>query len=78
VSKKGIYDTARSTTTFGAVDTFSGTSTIQVPDTSSRKSEAKAQAALNELMTKLSSDGWQQVGKNARWWEYKYRRQKRG
>ena len=45
------------------------------PVTSYKKYKDKAEAALNEIMQTLSSQGWQLNGKYSDgWWEYKYQR----
>lgn len=75
---RGTYDAARSTKLFEADNVFrlsKGGATGDVPCTGYKKQEEKAYAALNEIMTKLASDGWQLDGKSGEgWWEYTYRR----
>ena len=75
---KGIYTAARSTKLFVAVDVFrmsKGGASETVPVTNIPKDKVKAEAALNEIMQKLSSDGWQLNGKSGSdWWEYQYKR----
>jgi hypothetical protein len=77
---KGVYEAARSTTPFEAYEAFrvsqgGATGAIPFTDSKLRRSWEKAHAALDEIMTKLSSDGWQLDGKSGpEWWEYKYRR----
>lgn len=76
---KGIYEAARSSKLFVAVDVFrmsKGGASEPVPVTNIPKEKEKAEAALNEIMQNLSSDGWQLDGKSgSEWWEYKYQRQ---
>ena len=37
----------------------------------------RGQVALNEVLGALAAQGWEPVGKGAKWWNYKYRRQVR-
>jgi hypothetical protein len=69
VGSKGRYEAARSTKT---LRTVSG-----APDTYSIGSKPLAEAALDEIMAKLSADGWELTGEKGKWWEYKYRRRER-
>jgi hypothetical protein len=70
-SSKGRYEAARSTKPFDSIETSFGG---YVPETQAWGAEKKAQAALNEVMSNLSTDGWELTGEKNRWWEYKYRR----
>jgi hypothetical protein len=75
---KGIYIAARSTKLFDSQDVFRmshGGRSESIPVTSYKKYKDKAEAALNEIMQTLSTQGWQLSGKYSDgWWEYKYQR----
>lgn len=75
VGSRGMYIAAQSTTTFDS--TYLGhESSEPVPlDFLGNPHRERAKAALNEVVTQLSSDGWQPAGKGEEWWRYKFRRQ---
>ncbi len=72
VGTQGVYIAAQSTKNFRSND---GGSKGYYPDTYSWGSEPLAKAAMDEIITVLSEDGWQPAGKGEGWWEYKFRRQ---
>jgi tetratricopeptide (TPR) repeat protein len=67
---KGRYEAARSTKPFDSIETSYGGAE---PETYAWGTEKKAKAALDEIMSSLSADGWELTGEKKRWWEYKYR-----
>ena len=69
----GLYIAARSTKTFYGIDNTGG----DYPDTHAWGGEKKAKAALDEMISLLSADGWELTGEKGEWWEYKYRRLER-
>ena len=79
VSSKGRYEAARSTKKLRTTPvSFTGSSTGYAPDIDSIGSKPLAEAALDEIMSKLSADGWELTGQKGMWWEHKYRRLERG
>jgi hypothetical protein len=65
VGVRGVYVVAKSTTVF-----LGGNDGPAIgPD------DEQAKTALNEVVTKLSAEGWQPAGKGNQWWQYKLRRQ---
>jgi len=77
---KGMYEAARSKTPFKAHDAFrvqKGGALEAIPseDAALLFGVSPPGVALDEIMTSLSSAGWQLDGKSGPgWWEYKYRR----
>jgi hypothetical protein len=70
VGSKGRYEAARSTKHFQAVPTEHGIAL----DTYTMGGKRLTEAALDEVMSALSADGWELTGEKGEWWEYKYRR----
>lgn len=73
VGSKGRYEAARSTKPFDATEATYGVE----PETYAWGTEKKAKAALDEIMSQLSADGWELTGEKGSWWKYKYRRRER-
>ena len=69
----GVYIAARSTKTFYGIDDTGG----DYPDTQAWGGEKKAKAALDEMISLLSADGWALTGDKGSWCQYKYRRRER-